>query len=223
MAAHIRITATGPYIVTGGVPLNGRRPAESVHGEPLAWEPVLERPDGYEVEERYALCRCGGSANKPFCDGTHASNGFDGALTASREPGASRRETLAGDGMSVTDDTTLCADAGFCGTRFANVWDLAENTGDPEVKAQVIRMAQNCPSGRLVAHDARGAAIEPEYRPSIAPVPDGPLWVRGGITMETADGVALETRNRMTLCRCGQSQNKPFCDGAHKSHEFKAP
>lgn len=43
----------------------------------------------------------------------------------------------------------------------------------------------------------------------------GPLWVRGEIDLESADGTKYEKRNRMTLCRCGRSENKPFCNGAH--------
>jgi len=45
----------------------------------------------------------------------------------------------------------------------------------------------------------------------------GPLWLRGGIALLAADGFAYEIRNRMTLCRCGASSNKPFCDGSHVS------
>jgi CDGSH-type Zn-finger protein len=40
--------------------------------------------------------------------------------------------------------------------------------------------------------------------------------VRGGITIESADGVPYEVRNRVTLCRCGRSDNKPFCDASHQ-------
>lgn len=83
-------------------------------------------------------------------------------------------------------------------------------------------MVSMCPSGRLQLLDGAGDPIEPEYNPSIATVKDGPLWVRGGIPVSAADGFAYEARNRQTLCRCGGSQNKPFCDGAHKSVGFSA-
>jgi hypothetical protein len=66
-------------------------------------------------------------------------------------------------------------------------------------------------------------AVEPEYEPSIAAIADGPLWVRGAIKVQAADGFAYEQRNRITLCRCGQSENKPFCDGSHKEAGFRAP
>ncbi len=66
-----------------------------------------------------------------------------------------------------------------------------------------------------------GKPIEPKLPQSIGLVEDpakkcsGPLWVRGGIPLIGADGRAYEIRNRMTLCRCGRSENKPFCNGAH--------
>jgi hypothetical protein len=87
--------------------------------------------------------------------------------------------------------------------------------------------AGHCPSGRLVARDrATGRALEPHFEPSIGLVQDtakgvsGPIWVRGGIPVVGADGHAYEVRNRLTLCRCGASSNKPFCDGTHAAIHF---
>ena len=56
------------------------------------------------------------------------------------------------------------------------------------------------------------------------PVEDcsGPIWLRGGISLTSADGYQYEVRNRITICRCGASRNKPFCDGSHASLKFKA-
>jgi len=70
-------------------------------------------------------------------------------------------------------------------------------------------------------------AFEPELPVSIGLIEDpaqgcsGPLWVRGGIQIESADGFKYEIRNRVTLCRCGKSQNKPFCDGTHAAVKFR--
>ena len=79
-----------------------------------------------------------------------------------------------------------------------------------------------CPSGRLVVRDSvTGETLEPDLAPSIVLVEDpsegvrGPVWVRGGISITSADGSTYEVRNRVTLCRCGASANKPFCDGSH--------
>jgi len=116
------------------------------------------------------------------------------------------------------------AHAGFCGTRFTNGWQMIERTRDPEVRAHLRQMVANCPSGRLqVTLTGQTQPDEPVYTPSIATVPDGPLWVRGGITVQTMDGTTYEVRNRVTLCRCGHSSNKPFCDGTHERIGFKAP
>ena len=92
----------------------------------------------------------------------------------------------------------------------------------PETRKLVEHEAGHCPSGRLIVWDrATGEAIEPKFEPSIGLIEDtakqvmGPIWVRGGISVVSADGEAYEVRNRMTLCRCGRSSNKPFCDGSH--------
>jgi hypothetical protein len=96
------------------------------------------------------------------------------------------------------------------------------------VREQFIRQVGNCPSGRLVAWDREsGEAVEPDWPQSIGLVEDpskgvsGPLWVRGGIQVEGADGQSYEVRNRQTLCRCGHSGNKPFCDGSHMAIGFQ--
>jgi len=219
---RIAIAPNGPYLVTGGIPLTTRYPAMSTYGEPLAWDPVgadeAERP----VQEKYALCRCGQSSNKPYCDGTHARVGFDGTLTADRQPSATRRDRYEGEGVVMTDEPGLCVHAGFCGTRFTNVWEMVKRTNDPEVRARLLEMVKNCPSGRLeVTLTGESAPVEPAFTPSIATMLDGPLWVRGGITVQTIDGERYEVRNRVTLCRCGQSHNKPFCDGTHVDAGFK--
>ena len=222
--ARIQITPNGPYLVSGAVPLTERYAAMSMDGEPLAWDPVGAETDIPTVKEKYALCRCGHSGSKPYCDGSHARLGFDGTLTADRAPSATRRSTQVGPGIVMTDDPTLCVHAGFCGTRLTNVWKMMERTGDPEVRARVREMVDHCPSGRLEWAPTEGApAEEREYTPSIAALPDGPLWVRGGVAIDAPDGVTYEVRNRVTLCRCGQSANKPFCDGTHVASGFSAP
>ncbi len=99
---------------------------------------------------------------------------------------------------------------------------------DPEAAGLAVREAGLCPSGRLVAWDRyTKEPIEPDLEPSIGLVQDpaqgvsGPLWVRGGIPVYSADGYRYETRNRVTLCRCGASENKPFCDGSHAAIGFR--
>jgi CDGSH-type Zn-finger protein len=222
-AYRIKINDNGPYLVEGGVPLTRRTPAKSIYGEPLEWDPVGAEVEETPVAEPYELCRCGQSANKPYCDKSHTQQGFDCELTADRGPTAGRRRVFQGTGVTMTDDASLCADAGFCGTRYIKVWKMIKRTDNPEVRARLLRMVAHCPSGRLVASLGDDGPLEPEYVPSIAAVENGPLWVRGGIPIEAPDGFVYEVRNRVTLCRCGQSKNKPFCDGSHSRTGFKAP
>jgi CDGSH-type Zn-finger protein len=180
---------------------------------------------GYElpIEGSYELCRCGQSKNMPFCDKTHENINFTGELSADQRLSVERRKSYQGSNFIMTDDGILCSDAGFCGTRLTKVWKMIQFSNDPEVRARILRMVNNCPSGRLVAWTEGGEALEPEYRPSIAAVTDGPLWVRGGIPVEGPDGFVYEVRNRMTLCRCGSTRNMPFCDGSHEQVKFTAP
>jgi CDGSH-type Zn-finger protein len=222
-AFRIKIIDGGPYLVTGGVPLLQRYPAKSVYGEPLEWDPVGAGGEQIRASQRYRLCRCGQSAKMPYCDGSHSRHGFVGALTADRTTTAERRETWRGTGITMYDDVVLCASAGFCGTRLTTVWQMIKRTGDPEVRARLLSMIRHCPSGRLQVSLGEEQLLEPEFSPSIAVIPDGPLWVRGGIPVEAPDGFTYEVRNRATLCRCGQSGNKPFCDGTHEEVSFRAP
>ncbi len=67
-----------------------------------------------------------------------------------------------------------------------------------------------------------GDVVEPDLPKEVAVTPDGPLWVSGWIPIERADGQPLETRNRITLCVCGESKKKPLCDGTHKDVGFSS-
>ncbi len=211
-----RITAApnGPLIVSGGLPLYRRRAVESEHGEPLTWE-TTERLSG---GERYALCRCGQSARKPFCDGTHARVGFE---ADDRAAGTydERSNVLGGSGITVRDDRSICVHAGFCGTRITNVWKSVPDTAESTVRLQVIGMVEKCPSGALT-YRFDGDDVEALLPTAISVTDDGPVWVTGGVPVATADGTELEVRNRVTLCRCGASANKPLCDGSHKAAGF---
>ena len=208
--ADITVRPNGPYMVSGGVPVYRRRAVVSEDGEPLTWETKeqLDAPD------RYMLCRCGGSSNKPFCDSTHATNGFV-ADDASHGTYDERAKVLGGTGVTVRDDRSICEHAGFCGTAATNVWKLVKDTEDSTVRRHVIDMIEKCPSGAL------SYEIEPLLPTAIQANDDGPLSITGGIVVTLSDGTPLETRNRVTLCRCGQSSNKPLCDGTHNEAGFR--
>ena len=209
----------GPYRVVGGIPLSRKTPVTTEHGEPITWQKTRT----YNLHGNYALCRCGKSSNKPFCDDAHESGGFDGTETADVGNFSNRSKSYTGTGIVVKDDRTLCTHAGFCGTRATNLWRMIRQTEDTAVRAQVIAMIERCPSGALtysITED--GPDVEPDLPLSIAVTPDGPLWVTGNATIERADSLPLEVRNRVALCRCGASKSKPLCDGAHTEIGFKA-
>ncbi len=175
----------------------------------------------FPLQEEYDLCRCGRSINQPFCDGSHKDCNFDGTETASREPFETQIDPpTVGPELVLTDAPVFCALARFC-DRARGAWDNTRDSANPEAKKIALQEVGDCPAGRLVLHDRDGNLIEPDLPPSIGLVTDpvesvpGPIWVRGGIPIESSDGYVYEVRNRVTLCRCGLSTNKPFCDGRH--------
>jgi CDGSH-type Zn-finger protein len=219
----IVITKNGPYVVTGNVPLRLMTIVPNSEGESSEWGEGKVLPAG----ESYDLCRCGQSKTKPFCDGSHAKVRFDGTETANRAPFVRQAGHLEGPTLTLLDLENLCAFARFCDPG-GKIWALVPQSDDPDARALAIREAKACPSGRLVLHDnSTGQILEPTVPPSIGVVEDpalecsGPLWVRGGILVESEDGAAYEVRNRVTLCRCGASSNKPFCNGSHASVRFR--
>jgi CDGSH-type Zn-finger protein len=221
--AKVQITKNGPYLVTGALPLRKETIGTNPAGESVKW--VEGKP--IAAQATYALCRCGHSATKPFCDGSHAKVGFDGTETASREPYQKQAKLMEGPSLSLTDVENLCAFARFCDPN-GQVWNQVNETDDPNTKKNFLRQVGECPSGRLVAWDnSTGKPIEPKYDLSIGLIEDpanqcaGPVWLKGGVQVIGADGFHYEVRNRVTLCRCGASQNKPFCDGMHASIKFK--
>jgi CDGSH-type Zn-finger protein len=217
----IKVTEDGPYTVFGGIPLADYILVPDADGLSIRWNKGKQ----YPIKEEYDLCRCGHSKNKPFCDMTHCEIFFDGTETASRKPFIEQVEPeTTGPELVLTDAIALCALARFC-DRAGGVWDNTRASDNPEAKGIAIQEVWDCPAGRLVLHDKNGKLIEPRFEPSIGLVLDpvhpalGPIWVRGGIPVEAADGTVYEIRNRLTLCRCGRSENKPFCDGKHEIAE----
>jgi CDGSH-type Zn-finger protein len=217
LAAKIQVTRNGPYIVSGSLPLSEQHIVTNAEGESLDYREGKK----YPVQSQFALCRCGQSANKPFCDGSHQKVGFEGTETAGHRPYLEQAETFEGPTVMLTDVDSLCAFARFCDPK-GRIWNLVAQTDDPQARKIVEYEAGHCPAGRLVAWDRKtGKPIEPHFEPSLGLIHDtdkkvaGPIWVRGGVPVISAEGKPYEVRNRVTLCRCGRSVNKPFCDGSH--------
>ena len=217
----IDVANNGPYLVRGEVPLSLESITEVDGG---SWTYTHHR--AFDVKASYALCRCGESGNKPFCDGSHLAVRFDGTETASRAPFAEQARTITGPTLALDDAEALCAYARFCDNA-GGIWNIIESDS-PSSHATAIHEATYCPSGRLVVrHIAEAMNAEPPHTMSLVLLEDpaedasGPLFVRGGIPVVSADGSAYEVRNRQTLCRCGRSENKPFCDGTHATAKWR--
>lgn len=144
-------------------------------------------------------------------------DGFDGSETAELSGFDKRALSFKGPKHTLRDEGELCVHAGFC-DRAGSVWKLI-NEDNPQSDKILKEEVCNCPSGRLTLESKNYSEPELEQEISLTKDPgsenNGPLWVKGGIEIESAGGEVYEKRNRVTLCRCGKSKNKPFCDASH--------
>ncbi len=218
---QVKITKDGPYMVTGTPKLDEQLTTANQEGNTWDYKVIKLLTS----QENMALCRCGGTSNTPFCDGTHLKNGFDGKTTASFESIINRAEAIKGPNYTLYDNEDYCSFARFCDA-YGRVWNLV-SIGTDEADKMTIREATHCPAGRLLIQDNKtGKFLEPEFEPTITVLEDplinvsGPYYLKGGIEVINEEGKAYEVRNRQALCRCGNSYNKPFCDGTHASSHF---
>lgn len=216
-SVKIRVTKDGPYIVEGDAPIQEKFLAPDEEGYVASY---TEGETFHTNAETPALCRCGKSKNKPFCDGSHLHNHFDGECTASHEPILSNAEAFKGPHYTLLDNDAYCAFARFCDAN-GRVWNLVRN-GDKKSDELAVKEALACPAGRLMIKDNKtGAILEAAYDPAINIIQDpilnveGPIALQGDIEVIDENGEPFEKRCRQTLCRCGRSRNKPFCDGMH--------
>ena len=219
---YIEVTKDGPYIVHGAPPLHVEVITPNSQGH--SW--TYTQGQAFPVKNGTALCRCGHSKHKPFCDGSHLKAGVDLTETASFAPLLAGAQEIDGPTISLTDNEAYCAFARFCdnGNR---IWGEVQMPGEQHVKLATY-MAHHCPSGRLIVWDnATRQPIETPQPAALSLLEDpvekcsGPLALDGGIRVQSASGESYEVRNRQTLCRCGASSNKPFCDGSHASIKFR--
>jgi CDGSH-type Zn-finger protein/truncated hemoglobin YjbI len=216
LPAVVQAMRNGPYLVTNVPRLIDHLGAE-------------ERP-----APQLALCRCGNSAIRPLCDGSHARTGFTGDKDPKRVP--DRRDTYLGQQVTILDNRGICQHSGFCTDRLAAVFRTDK---DPFVAPsggrldEIIRAVRDCPSGALsYAIDGAEARGQVDWggtrEPAIEVTKDGPYRITGGIVLTGADDApkpraAGSSLEHYALCRCGHSQNKPFCSGMHWYVGFADP
>lgn len=211
----IRCAHNGPYLVT-----NAERMINYL-GEELPVEPTM------------ALCRCGASAIKPRCDGACTESGFSDEKDPKRVP--DKRDTYDGLQLRVFDNRGICQHSGFCTDRLNTVFHTegAFVTPDGGQMDDIIKAVRDCPSGALsYAIDGVEARAEVDWngtrQPTIEASKDGPYRITGAIPLVDEDGTAVEraegsSLEHYALCRCGHSQNKPFCSGMHWYIDFRDP
>jgi CDGSH-type Zn-finger protein len=171
-----------------------------------------------------ALCRCGASKNKPFCDGTHAAIGFKGTNTA--DPAKDKRQAYKGKRITILDNRGICAHAGFCTDELKSVFRMREEPWiDPDGAKveEIVATIRKCPSGALSYAIDGVEAVAPQRPPAITVTDNGPYAVTGGVELLGVKFGQGASKEHYTLCRCGASKNKPFCDGSHWTVEFKDP
>ncbi|HEU5392551.1 MAG TPA: ferritin-like domain-containing protein [Streptosporangiaceae bacterium] len=212
----IMTARNGPYLVTNVTTL--RTP----HGEDQPVPPTV------------ALCRCGASATKPLCDGACATSGFTDAKDPKRVP--DQRDTYPGTQVTIFDNRGICQHSGLCTDRAPAAFRAA---AEPFVAPsgarldELVRAVRDCPSGALsLAFDGQEARAVTDWNGTrervIEVTQDGPYRITGGIPLTDADGADVprapgSSREHYALCRCGHSQNKPFCSGMHWYVEFRDP
>jgi len=216
LPAGIQAARNGPYLVTN-----------------VAW---LRNDLGEQipVPPQVALCRCGESAVKPFCDGSHAGNGFTDAKDPKRVP--DRLDTYPGLRVTVRDNRGTCQHSGLCTDRLATVFRAGQEPFVAPSGArmdEIISAVRDCPSGALgLALDGRDERELTDWgygrEPAIEVTRDGPYRITGGISLQDPAGTdaarnAGASREHYALCRCGHSQNKPFCSGMHWYVGFRDP
>lgn len=222
MKPKIQPLPNGPYYL-----INDMRPKvvynlQNFKGEPLS------------TTVGTALCRCGASKNKPFCDGTHNVIGFSSANKTLEENHDTKkivikdkRRDYPGKEITVHDNRKICSHAAECVNNLSSVFKLGSRpwiNPDASKMNDIIDVVRRCPSGAL-SYSIDGVEYrdpEEQRNPTVTVLKNGPYHITGGIELigeniQFGEGASKE---HYTLCRCGASENKPFCDGAHRSSKF---
>jgi CDGSH-type Zn-finger protein/ferredoxin len=184
----------------------------------------LTGPDGQplEVKPVVALCRCGGSKTKPFCDGSHKTNGFQSS--GGTPSGVNRILRYAGEEVTVTYNPLICSHAAECGRVAPDVFNPNQKPWvqpDKGSRNAVESVIAHCPSGALALALGDTVTHLVADRARIEVARDGPYYVREAEIAEPHPGQGA-CRRKYVLCRCGKSGIKPYCDGSHRDADWKS-
>jgi len=214
---YVKVAKHGPYLVYGSPPCVQRLIERDEDGKSRSYREGKE----FELSDPAALCRCGASQNKPFCDGSHKTADVNLEETASFEPALDGAEIISGPRDDLGDNKSLCVHAGFCSVD-GSAWNLVKEDGD-EPHRVLKSITNHCPGGRLMLVDSEsGEQIEQPLEVGVSILEDpqadetsSAIQLTGGVSVISASGEEYAMRERVALCRCGASSNKPFCDGTH--------
>ena len=189
---QITILSDGPIKVSGAS-------AVRFCGQPL------------QVEGDLYLCRCGQSSSAPFCDGTHGKAGFQGTSEA---PPQAELRVWEGRTIRTRFNTATCMHVLYC--KPLNDLRARELAGDDAAAQEIARVVSTCPSGALTYELKAGDVTPAEDAGCTIDIIEG-----GEVRVQAAFDINvprpdLQPEDRATLCRCGQSKNKPWCDGRHR-------
>jgi len=208
MSTKIKCAPNGPLIVEGDCPLISSSGEES------------------NIEGKKALCRCGASSMKPLCDGSHVGIGFSDKNES--DSGKNRKRPYEGKKITVFYNKELCTHAARCVAGSPDVFDPGKNPWIQPDNSEDIQKLQEtllkCPSGAL-SFKVEGEEEVSDFglgEEKIRIARDGPYYVEGSIELEDTQFAEGASHEHYSLCRCGKSRNKPFCDGYHHDIGFKS-
>ncbi len=178
--------------------------------------------DELEIDKVVALCRCGDSSNKPFCDGTHKKVSFSGKREIDKP--LNKEREYEGAEIDVYDNRVICSHAGECVSNLPSVFRLGERpwiAPDNAGVDEVVSVVKKCPSGALSYSIEGKHERDFDHSPQISIAKNGPYNVAGNIEIKIEESLQPPSKEHFALCRCGASKNKPYCDGSHSDAGFK--
>lgn len=208
MSTKIKCAPNGPLIVEGECPL------------------ISSSGESSSIGGKKALCRCGASNMKPICDGSHV--GIDFKDDNESDPRKNKKFVYKGEKITVFYNKELCTHAAQCVAGSPDIFDPGKTPWvQPDNSSDIEKLKETifkCPSGAL-SFKVEGEQEVIDFglgEEKITIAKDGPIYIEGSIELENTDFSEGVSSEHYSLCRCGKSRNKPFCDGYHHEIGFKA-